>query len=56
MRIKVTMSLQKDDLKRIDKRAKALNLTRSAYLRSLVNRDLTAEIVKVKRRITDYAA
>jgi hypothetical protein len=56
MRLKISISMQAEELKRIDKRAKKLDLTRSAYLRSLVNRDLTVDLKAVKRRITDYAA
>jgi hypothetical protein len=40
MRIKVTISLQVDEIRLIDRRRKELNMTRSSYLRSLAIKEI----------------
>jgi hypothetical protein len=40
MRIKVTISLQADEIRLIDKRRKELNMTRSSYLKCLAIKEI----------------
>lgn len=54
-REKVNISMQKTELELLDKRAKKLGLTRSAYLRALVLRDITGtDAANKRRRVTDF--
>lgn len=58
-RLKVTVSLQSDELRLIDERAHALSITRSAYLRALTLRDLAERKEtrgEKKRRVADFTA
>jgi len=50
MRIKVTISMEKELLDLIDKNAKNKKLTRSSYLRSLVYKDIESKIEKEKEK------
>jgi hypothetical protein len=55
MRQKITISMQEELLKLTDKRRKTLNLTRSAYIKSLILKDITSENGKpYKRRLSDF--